>query len=174
MFATMAIVTAPPTVANAPNFDIPRSTMLARIGHKHISVKGFVPELEVRYPYSSARMTAMATRSFVKTLSAVGAAFAALWSYSARWQSQRRLKEAAVPLAGYFHPSRYALDVFRQVGDKNDFEEQMRGLMAPMQDLKIMGDVGPGLGHGGKKKKMTSTAFILRCCSSRLGRPQHA
>jgi len=70
--------------------------------------------------------------------------FAALWSYSARWQSQRRLKEAAVPLAGYFHPSRYALDVFRQVGDKKDFEEQMRGLMAPMQDLKIMGDVGPG------------------------------
>jgi len=95
----------------------------------------------------------MATRSFVKTLSAVGAAFAALWSYSARWQSQRRLKEAAVPLAGYFHPSRYALDVFRRVGDKKDFEEQMRGLMAPMQDLKIMWDVGPGLGHGVKKRR---------------------
>jgi alkyl sulfatase BDS1-like metallo-beta-lactamase superfamily hydrolase len=56
-------------------------------------------------------------------------------------------------LAGHFHPkgkapSRFTLDVLTQArgglpfGDTRDFEEQIKGLIAPMQDLKIMADAG--------------------------------
>ena len=64
-----------------------------------------------------------------------------------------RRKQRAPPLKGHFHPkgkapSKYTLDVLKQArgglpfADKRDFEEQKRGLIAPMKDLKIMADAG--------------------------------
>src|SRR4029079_10744697 len=57
------------------------------------------------------------------------------------------------PLAGHFHPkgkapSKFTLEVLDQAkgslpfGDKRDFEEHAKGLIAPMKDLKIMADAG--------------------------------
>jgi len=57
------------------------------------------------------------------------------------------------PLQGHFHikgkaPSKFTLDVLKQAkatlpfADKRDFEEQKKGLIAPMKDLKIMADAG--------------------------------
>lgn len=57
------------------------------------------------------------------------------------------------PLKGHFHPkgkapSRFTLDVLKQskttlpFADTRDFEEQKRGLIAPMEDLKIKADTG--------------------------------
>ena len=57
------------------------------------------------------------------------------------------------PLKGHFHPkgkspSKHTLEVLKQARgglpfvDKRDFEEQKRGLIAPMTDLKIMADGG--------------------------------
>ena len=56
-------------------------------------------------------------------------------------------------LAGHFHPkgkapSRFTLEVLQQAkatlpfADKRDFEEQKKGFIAPMKDLKIMADAG--------------------------------
>jgi alkyl sulfatase BDS1-like metallo-beta-lactamase superfamily hydrolase len=57
------------------------------------------------------------------------------------------------PLNGHFHPkgkapSRFTLEVLKQAkarlpfADKKDFEEQKKGLIAPMKALKIMADAG--------------------------------
>src|SRR5271169_601668 len=57
------------------------------------------------------------------------------------------------PLQGHFHPkgkapSKFTLEVLKKAkatlpfADKRDFEEQKRGLIAPMRDLKIMVDSG--------------------------------
>ncbi|MGA7544606.1 MAG: alkyl sulfatase dimerization domain-containing protein [Methyloceanibacter sp.] len=57
------------------------------------------------------------------------------------------------PLQGHFHPkgkapSKFTLEVLKSAkatlpfGDKRDFEEQKKGLIAPMKDLKIMADAG--------------------------------
>jgi alkyl sulfatase BDS1-like metallo-beta-lactamase superfamily hydrolase len=95
----------------------------------------------------------MATRrEFVKSLPAVGTAFA-VGSRLVLDEDPARAQGAAAPLAGHFHPkgkepSKFTLDVLRQVrgnlpfGDTRDFEEQKRGLIAPMQDLKISADAG--------------------------------
>ncbi|MGB9294664.1 MAG: alkyl sulfatase dimerization domain-containing protein, partial [Pseudolabrys sp.] len=64
-----------------------------------------------------------------------------------------RAQVATVPLKGHFHPkgkspSKHTLEVLKQARgglpfvDKRDFEEQKRGLIAPMTDLKIMADGG--------------------------------
>ena len=56
-------------------------------------------------------------------------------------------------LAGHFHPkgkapSRFTLELLQQAratlpfADQSDFDEQKRGLIAPMPDLKIMADAG--------------------------------
>ena len=56
-------------------------------------------------------------------------------------------------MKGHFHPkgkapSKYTLDVLKQArdglpfADRRDFEEQKRGLIAPMIDLKIIADAG--------------------------------
>ena len=61
--------------------------------------------------------------------------------------------QPSTPLSGHFHPkgkapSRFTLDVLKQArtnlpfADTRDFEEQKKGLIAPMQDLKIMADAG--------------------------------
>jgi alkyl sulfatase BDS1-like metallo-beta-lactamase superfamily hydrolase len=94
-------------------------------------------------------------REFIQALPAVGTAFAVAGHLvlddspaSAQTQSQ-----TADPLKGHFHPkgkapSKYTLDVLKQArtglpfGDQRDFDEQKRGLIAPMKDLKIMADAG--------------------------------
>jgi linear primary-alkylsulfatase len=91
-------------------------------------------------------------REFVQALPAVGAAFA-VGSHLVLDDSPAQAQGPAAPLAGHFHPkgkapSKFTLDVLRQVrselpfDDTRDFEEQKKGLIAPMQDLKIMADAG--------------------------------
>ncbi len=91
-------------------------------------------------------------RQLMGQLPAAGAAFAVVGSLVLE-ESPARAQEAAAPLAGHFHPkgkapSKFTLDVLRQAkaslpfADVRDFEEQKRGFIAPMQDLKIMADAG--------------------------------
>ena len=90
-------------------------------------------------------------RVFMQALPAAGAAFA-VGNHLALEVSPARAEQSA-PLQGHFHPkgkapSKYTLDVLKQArkglpfGDARDFEEQKRGLIAPMKDLKIMADAG--------------------------------
>jgi hypothetical protein len=95
----------------------------------------------------------MATRrEFVQALPAAGTAFA-VGGRLVLDDSPARAQGAAAPLAGHFHPkgkapSNFTLDVLKQArdelpfGDTKDFEEQKKGLIAPMKDLKIMADAG--------------------------------
>ena len=95
----------------------------------------------------------MATRrEFVKALPAVGTAFA-VGGHLVLDDSPARAQSVAAPLAGHFHPkgkapSKYTLDALKQArtglpfADTRDFDEQKRGLIAPMNDLKIMADAG--------------------------------
>jgi alkyl sulfatase BDS1-like metallo-beta-lactamase superfamily hydrolase len=94
-------------------------------------------------------------REFIQALPAIGTAFAVaghlvLDDSPANAQAQ---SPAPDPLKGHFHPkgkapSQYTLDVLKQArtglpfADKRDFDEQKRGLIAPMKDLKIMADGG--------------------------------
>ena len=90
-------------------------------------------------------------RQFVQSLPAVGAAFAVAGHLVLDESTARA--QAPAPLAGHFHPkgkapSRFTLDVLKQAkatlpfADKRDFEEQKKGFIAPMKDLKIMADAG--------------------------------
>jgi alkyl sulfatase BDS1-like metallo-beta-lactamase superfamily hydrolase len=95
----------------------------------------------------------MATRrEFVQALPAVGTTFA-LGGRLVLEDSPARAQGAAAPMAGHFHPkgkapSKFTLDVLRQAhsdlpfADTRDFDEQKKGLIAPMQDRKIMADAG--------------------------------
>jgi linear primary-alkylsulfatase len=94
-------------------------------------------------------------RQFIKTVPAVGAAFAVagrlmLDDSIAQTQSGSR---ALSPLDGHFHPkgkapSQHTINVLKQArtglpfADARDFDEHGRGLIAPMKDLKIMADAG--------------------------------
>ncbi len=94
-------------------------------------------------------------REFIQTLPAVGTAFAVagqliLDDSPANAQTP---SQAPTPLKGHFHPkgkapSKYTLDALKQArtglpfADTRDLEEQKRGLIAPMNDLKIMADAG--------------------------------
>jgi alkyl sulfatase BDS1-like metallo-beta-lactamase superfamily hydrolase len=91
-------------------------------------------------------------RQFIGELPAAGAVFALVGSL-ALGESPARAQEAATPLAGHFHPkgkapSKFTLDVLQQAkanlpfADVRDFEEQKRGFIAPMKELKIMADAG--------------------------------
>ena len=90
-------------------------------------------------------------RQFVKALPAAGAAFA-IARHVVLDESPAMAQEAA-PLKGHFHPkgkapSKFTQEVLKQAKktlpftDKRDFEEQKKGLIAPMKDLKIMADAG--------------------------------
>ena len=90
-------------------------------------------------------------RQFVQSLPAVGSAFAVAGHLVLDGNSARG--EAPAPLEGHFHPkgkapSRFTLDVLKQAkatlpfADKRDFEEQKKGFIAPMKDLRIMADAG--------------------------------
>ncbi|MGE5754317.1 MAG: alkyl/aryl-sulfatase [Planctomycetaceae bacterium] len=90
-------------------------------------------------------------RQFVQSLPAAGAAFAVA-GHLVLDESPARAQEPA-PLKKHFHPkgkapSTFTLDVLKQAKaklpfvDKKDFEEQKKGFIAPMKDLKIMADAG--------------------------------
>jgi alkyl sulfatase BDS1-like metallo-beta-lactamase superfamily hydrolase len=90
-------------------------------------------------------------RQFMQTFPAVGAAFAAA-GHLVMEEGVARAQTPA-PLKGHFHPkgkapSTFTRDVFKEAkatlpfADKRDFEEQQRGFIAPMKDLKIMADSG--------------------------------
>lgn len=90
-------------------------------------------------------------REFMRTIPAVGAAFA-VSDHLVLGESSARAEQAA-PFPGHFHPkgkapSEFTLDVLKKAKaalpftDTRDFEEQRRGLIAPMKDLKIMADAG--------------------------------
>ena len=90
-------------------------------------------------------------RRFVQTLPTAGAAFAVAGNLFAE-ASPAHAQEAA-PLKGHFHPkgkppSKFTLEVLKQArgglpfADTRDFDEQKKGLIAPMKDLKIMADAG--------------------------------
>ena len=91
-------------------------------------------------------------REFIGSLPAAGAAFAVVGNFVFE-DSAARAQDASAPLAGHFHPkgkapSKFTLEVLRQAkatlpfADERDFEEQKKGLIAPMKDLKIMADAG--------------------------------
>jgi linear primary-alkylsulfatase len=91
-------------------------------------------------------------REFMQSLPAVGTAFA-VGGHLMLDDAPARAQGAAAPVAGHFHPkgkapSNFTLDVLRRsrgdlpFGDTRDFEEQKKGLIALMPDLKIMADDG--------------------------------
>jgi alkyl sulfatase BDS1-like metallo-beta-lactamase superfamily hydrolase len=91
-------------------------------------------------------------RQFIQSLPAVGTAFA-VTGHLVLEDSPARAQVATVPLKEHFHPkgkapSKHTLEVLKQArgglpfADKRDFEEQKKGLIAPMKDLKIMADGG--------------------------------
>ena len=90
-------------------------------------------------------------RQFIQSLPAVGAAFA-VGRHFALDVSPASAQQID-PLQGHFHPkgkapSKFTLEVLKQAraglpfADKRDFEEQKKGLVAPMKDRKIMADAG--------------------------------
>ena len=90
-------------------------------------------------------------RQFIQSVPAVGTAFAVA-GHLVLNESPAQAQEP-VPLKGHFHPkgkapSKFTLDVLKQAkanlpfADKRDFEEQQRGLIAAMNDLKIIADAG--------------------------------
>lgn len=95
----------------------------------------------------------MATRrDVIKSLPAAGAAFAVA-SRLVLDDNSAYAQPAPPPLAGHFHPkgkapSKFTLEALKEAqsqlpfGDTKDFEEQKRGLVAPMTDPKIMADAG--------------------------------
>lgn len=91
-------------------------------------------------------------RQFIQSLPAAGTAFAVAGHLVLK-DNPARAQLATVPLKEHFHPkgkapSKHTLDVLKRArgglpfADQRDFEEQKRGLIAPMKDLKIMADGG--------------------------------
>ena len=92
-------------------------------------------------------------REFVQALPAVGTAFAVAGHLVLDDSPARAEATTTAPLQGHFHPkgkapSKFTLDVLKRergglpFADKRDFEEQAKGLIAPMKELKIMADAG--------------------------------
>ena len=90
-------------------------------------------------------------REFVKSLPAAGAAFAVAGHLVFDEGSARA--QAPAPLKGHFHPkgkapSKFTMDVQSKAkatlpfADRRDFDEQKKGFIAPMKDLKIKADAG--------------------------------
>ena len=94
----------------------------------------------------------MATRrQFLQTVPAVGAAFAV--SGQLGLGEGAAYAQAAAPRAGHFHPkgkapSKFTIDVLKQAreqlpfADQRDFDEQKKGLIAPMKRMQIKADAG--------------------------------
>ena len=90
-------------------------------------------------------------REFIQSVPAASAAFAVAGNLISE-ATPARAQEPA-PLKGHFHPkgkapSKFTLDVLRKAkatlpfADTRDIEEQKKGLIAPMTELKIMADSG--------------------------------
>ena len=90
-------------------------------------------------------------RNFLGGLAAAGTAFAIPAGMLAEEASAR--PQPAQPLKGHFHPkgkapSKFTTDILKQAktalpfSDTRDFDEQKRGLIAEMKDMKIMADGG--------------------------------
>ena len=90
-------------------------------------------------------------REFIQGLPAAGAAFAVVGSLIANEGAARG--QQIDPLKGHFSPkgkppSKFTLEILEQAknalpfADQRDFEEQKKGLIAPMKDPKIMADAG--------------------------------
>ena len=116
-------------------------------------------------------------REFIQSIPAAGAALAGNLILEA---NPARAQEPA-PLKGHFHPkgkapSKFSLDALKQArgglpfADTRDLEEQKKGLIAPMKDLKIMADAGHIAWDMERfefwTRKRTSTAFIRHCSVS--------
>ncbi len=95
----------------------------------------------------------MATRrEFLAALPTAGAAFAVAGDFVLEGGAAHA-QQAPAPLSGHFHPkgkapSTHTLEVLRQAkeglpfADTRDFDEQKKGLIAPMTEMKIMADAG--------------------------------
>jgi len=90
-------------------------------------------------------------RDIITTLSAAGAAFAVAGNLILDESPARA--QGAAPLKGHFHPqgkapSKHTMDILRQAqtslpfADTRDFDENKRGLIAAMPDMKIIADAG--------------------------------
>ncbi len=90
-------------------------------------------------------------RQFLQTIPATAAAFTI--AGQVLLDESPAMAAQVAPLKGHFHPkgkppSKHTLEVLRKArkklpfGDKKDFEEQQKGFIAPMEDLKIMADAG--------------------------------
>ena len=90
-------------------------------------------------------------RQFMMSVPAAAAAFALADQFALDVGSVRA--QQIDPLQGHFHPkgkapSKFTLEVLKKAkatlpfADERDFEEQKKGLIAPMKDLKIMADAG--------------------------------
>jgi len=90
-------------------------------------------------------------RNFLKTLPAAAAPFAVTGALLT--ESGNALGQDTPPLKGHFHPkgkapSKFTKEILTSAkgtlpfADKRDIEEQKKGLIAPMKDLKIMADAG--------------------------------
>ncbi len=91
-------------------------------------------------------------REFLAALPTAGAAFAVAGDFVFEGGAAHA-QQAPAPLAGHFHPkgkapSPHTLEVLRQAkdslpfGDTRDFDEQKKGLIAPMTEMTIMADAG--------------------------------
>lgn len=95
----------------------------------------------------------MATRrEFLGAVPAAGAAFAVAGDFIFEGGTARA-QQAPTPLAGHFHPkgkapSSFTLEILKQArvglpfADTRDFDEQARGLIAPMTEMTIAADAG--------------------------------
>jgi alkyl sulfatase BDS1-like metallo-beta-lactamase superfamily hydrolase len=90
-------------------------------------------------------------RNFIGGLAAASSAFAIPAAMVTEASGQTA--QPAEPLKGHFHPkgkapSKYTIDLLKKAkttlpfDDTRDFDEQKKGLIAPMKDLKIMADAG--------------------------------
>ena len=92
-------------------------------------------------------------REFIQTVPAAGAAFAVAGHTLLGEGTAHAQTPPAAPLEGHFHPkgkapSKFTKDVLERAGktlpfaDERDFDEQKKGLIAPMKQAKIPADAG--------------------------------
>ncbi len=90
-------------------------------------------------------------RDFIKSVPAMGAAFAV--AGRVYFDDAPARAQGAAPLEGHFHPkgkppSRFTLELLKKAkgtlpfSDTRDIEEQKKGFIAPMKELKIRADAG--------------------------------
>lgn len=94
---------------------------------------------------------ALPRRRFLGGLAAAGSAFTL--PSGVIGQESSPATQSAVPLKGHFHPkgkapSTFTIEILKKAGstlpfeDARDFDEQKKGLIAPMKEMKIMADGG--------------------------------